>query len=214
MFADRADAGNRLAKEVARTVAPGPDLLVLGIPRGGVIVARAVAAMLDAPLDVVVPHKLGAPANAELAIGAVTLDGTTILDHALCASLGVSQSHIDAEIEAQRREIARRLLAFRGVAEEADAAGRRCVIVDDGMATGATAEAGARSLRARGAASVVCAVPVASDYAIARVRRAGAAVVCLARPLSFLAVGQWYRDFDQVTDGEVVQALRRPAPAG
>lgn len=210
MFADRIDAGGRLGEALAARDTFDETALVLGIPRGGVIVARRVADRLGTTLDVVVPHKLGAPYNAELAIGAVTIDGTVVVDRLLLAALAVPDGYVEAERERQVAEIARRLEAYRGSPDEADPAGRACVVVDDGMATGATAEAAVRSLRSRGASLVALAVPVASRQAVERLGRVADDVVCLAQPHEFLAVGQWFLDFGQVSDEEVVAALRGP----
>lgn len=207
MFQDREEAGERLAEACAGRVEPGA--LVLGIPRGGVIVALVVARSLGADLDVVVPHKLGAPGNPELAVGAVMYDGTVVLDEHVLTQLKIDRAYPPQEIARQRVEIERRLRLYRGVPEEADPAGRECVVVDDGMATGATADAAIRSLIARGAKRVVLAVPVAPRQAIDRARSAGAEVVCLESPEPFFAVGQWYETFGQISDDEVLAGLRK-----
>jgi predicted phosphoribosyltransferase len=206
MFADRVDAGRKLA--LALEGRGLEHALVLGIPRGGVIVALEVATLLGAPLDVVIPHKLGAPSNAELGVGAVAADGTRVLDERLVRALRVEPEYIEAETIRQRAEIERRLRTYRASASEPDVAGRTCVLVDDGMATGATAEVAAVSLRRRGARRVVLAVPVGPDEAVRRLRGAADDVVSLQTPEPFYAVGQWYERFEQVTDEEVLDALR------
>ncbi|HEX9696705.1 MAG TPA: phosphoribosyltransferase family protein [Actinomycetota bacterium] len=208
VYRDRIDAAERLAEALAaRGVAPGGRPLVLGIPRGGVVLARIVADRLGGDLDVVVPHKIGAPWNAELAIGAVASDGPAVIDDRIVRMLRVSPRYIDDEIARQRDEIRRRLLAYRGDAQPVDPAGRDCIVVDDGMATGATAEAAVLELRARGASRVIMAAPVASDAACARLRRVADDVVCPLVPEEFVAVGQWFERFDQVSDASVIAEL-------
>lgn len=212
MFADRIEAGERLARELEGRGLEGS--LVLGIPRGGVIVARAVAERLGGELDVVVPHKLGAPWNPELGIGAVAADGTTYLDDRLVRALRVSREYIEAEIQRQVVEIDRRMHAYRGSASEPDVGGRTCIVVDDGMATGATAEVAVASLKRRDPKQVILAVPVAPADAVQRLALVADEVVALDTPEPFYAVGQWYIRFEQVSDDEVIEALRNSAPGG
>ncbi len=203
-FTDRADAGRRLATAVADNV--HGDAVVLGVPRGGVVVAVPVAAALSAPLDVVVPKKLGAPDNPELGIGAVA-PGVRVVDERLIARLGVSERYLEAEIEREQVEVARRTGLYRGHRPPVPLAGRIAVVVDDGVATGGTALAALTWARAAGAASVVFAAPVAPPDTIVTLRAACDLVVVLVQPRRFLAVGQWYERFDQVTDEEVRAAL-------
>lgn len=181
--------------------------LVLGIPRGGVIVAVEVAPVTRGMLDVVVPRKLGAPANPELGIGAVAADGTTVLDERLVNALRVTEEYIAAEVARQLKEIKRRLALYRAGRPRLSVSGRDCIVVDDGIATGGTAEVAVRSLRAQGARSVVLAVPVAPYESIERLSAVADEVVCLATPEPFAAVGQWYAHFPQVSDAEVLVAL-------
>lgn len=211
MYRDRIDAGERLAQAL-RPLVPenGSVPLVLGIPRGGVPVARIVADRLNADLDVVVPHKLRAPANPELAFGAVTAEGRPVIDDNVVRMLGIAPEYIEKEIARERDEIARRLTAYRANARPVDPSGRVCIVVDDGLATGATAEAAVLALRDRGATRIVLAVPVGSDTAVARLRRVADEVVCPSVPERFVAVGQWYGRFEQVPDENVVAALNRP----
>ncbi len=204
MFDNRADAGSRLGDAVRRAVEPGEDILVLGIPRGGVIVAGGVARAIGARLGVVVTCKLGAPANEELGIGAVAGDGTTIVDEALVERLHVSGEYLEGEIAQRLEEVRRRETTYRAV-ELREPAGRRCVIVDDGVATGATARAALASVRRRGATRVILAVPVAPQGVESMLEADD--VVVLETPRNFLAVGHWYREFGQVTDEEVRTAL-------
>jgi predicted phosphoribosyltransferase len=209
LFADRADAGRRLGERLAGESLSDP--VVLGIPRGGVVVAAEVARALDAPLDVVVPRKIGAPFNPELGLGAVA-PGVRVLDEHLIRELGVSPGYLDHEIAEQEQEIERRLTAYRGDREPVDPHGRTAVVVDDGVATGGTAVAALRWARAAGAGEVVLAVPVAPPQAMRMLESEADRVVALSLPEPFHAVGQWYRDFDQVGDAEVVAILRGGEP--
>jgi putative phosphoribosyl transferase len=205
MFTDREDAGRQLAATLADLA--GQDVVVLGIPRGGVQVAAVVAGALGAPLDVVIPRKVGAPANPELGIGAVAQD-VEVLDERLIRLLGVSEDYLRQEIEAQQEEIRRRSAAYRGNRPPVELRGKVAVVVDDGVATGGTAAAAARWARARGATRVILAVPVAPAEAVGRLRREADEVRVLDTPEPFYAVGQWYEDFPQVSDERVVELLR------
>ena len=207
IFADRQDAGERLAQALRHLEANG---LVLAIPRGGVIVGDVVARELGVPLDVVVPRKVGAPGNPELAIGAVA-PGIRVLDTRMVRALGVSERYLEREIATQEAEIERRQQAYRGGRPSQPVSGRVAIVVDDGVATGSTAVAALRWARAQGAERVVLAVPVAPPQTIDRLRVEADEVVALETPQPFLAVGEWYRDFDQTTDEQVVSALARSA---
>jgi putative phosphoribosyl transferase len=206
MFEDRVDAGERLAKALLEYT--GRDVVVLAIPRGGVIVGEVVARHLGAPLDVVVPRKVGAPGNPELGLGAVA-PGVRVLDERMVQMLAVSRQYVEQEIASQEREIARRMAAYRAGRAPADVAGKTAIVVDDGVATGGTAVAAVRWARAQGASRVVLAVPVAPGAALRRLREEADEVVVLAAPEPFFAVGEWYRRFDQVADEEVVAALAK-----
>jgi predicted phosphoribosyltransferase len=205
MFADREEAGRQLAANLADLA--GQDVVVLGIPRGGVEVAAVVAESLGAPLDVVIPRKVGAPGNPELGIGAVAED-VEVLDERLIRVLGVSQEYLRQEIDAQQEEIRRRSAAYRGNRPPVPLEGKVAVVVDDGVATGGTAAAALRWARARGAAKVILAVPVAPAEAVARLRQEADEVRVLDTPEPFYAVGQWYESFPQVSDERVVELLR------
>jgi putative phosphoribosyl transferase len=208
LFSDRIEAGRRLGEALAERLADIPfDRLVLGIPRGGVIVAREVARVLEAPLDIVVTRKIGAPQNAELGIGAVTEDGRAILDEGLVTRLRVNPDYIEAETARQVAEIARRVAAYRAGRPPIDPKGRCCIVVDDGLATGGTARSALAWVRAKDAAVSVLAVPVASDVGLMIAGKDADVVVCLEAPAGFAAVGQFYDRFDQVSDAEVVAAL-------
>lgn len=206
MFRDRDDAGRALAHSLAGTLPA--DALVLGIPRGGVVVAAAVARELGLELDVLVVRKLGAPGNPEFAIGAVDEEGAIVGGGGGYAS----REYLEAAAGAGRAEIARRLALYRGGRQQSVVAGRTVVLVDDGIATGMTLMAALQSLRRRGAARIVVAVPVAATDAADRIAGAADELVVLAVPPGFSAVGQFYQDFSQTGDAEVVALLREAHP--
>jgi putative phosphoribosyl transferase len=205
MFVDRADAGRRLGEALLGRFGDG-GMVVLGIPRGGVIVAAAVARALEAPLDVVVPRKIGAPSNPELAIGAIAGD-VQVWDLRLIRRLGVPVDYLRTEVARQEVEIGRRSARYRAGREPVPLEGADAVIVDDGIATGATAAAAIRWVRSQGASSAVLAVPVAPPDAVERLAKDADEVVALETPWDFRAVGEWYRTFGQTTDDEVVRAM-------
>lgn len=207
IFSDRRDAGRRLAAALDHLRERRP--VVLAVPRGGVVVGRAVADHLGAPLDVIVPRKLRAPFNPELAIGAVAEGGAAVLEDALARDTGAS--YLEQEVAAQRAEIARRVQAYRGDRPLLPLAGRTVIVLDDGIATGATMVAALRAVRAMGPAHLVAAVPVAPPEGVARLASEADEVVCLIAPELFQAVGQFYEDFTQVDDAEVVALLSREA---
>ncbi|QLJ01240.1 phosphoribosyltransferase [Streptomyces sp. NEAU-sy36] len=206
-FADRLEAGRRLGRRLEYL--RGQDVVVLGLPRGGVPVAAAVAEALDAPLDVCLVRKLGVPYQPELAMGAIGEDGVRVLNPDVLRGTGVSDEELARVEERERRVLAERAGRYRGEGPSASVAGRTAVVVDDGVATGSTARVACRVARARGAARIVLAVPVApGDFA----RRLGGdadELVCLETPWDFAAVGQFYDDFAQTEDDEVTACLRR-----
>jgi putative phosphoribosyl transferase len=206
IFADRREAGKLLAERLAEHA--GTDCVVLAIPRGGVIVGEAVARALRAPLDVVIPRKIGAPGNPELGIGAIA-PGVRVLDERMVDALRVSPAYLEREIAAQHDEIERRLRLYRAGRPPVELRGRTAVVVDDGIATGGTAAAALRWARAQGSASVVLAIPVAPVASLVRLRAEADRIVVLATPEPFLAVGEWYERFEQTTDDEVIEALLR-----
>jgi putative phosphoribosyl transferase len=204
-FADRVEAGDRLAEVLGeRLVEP---VTILGIPRGGVVVAARVARRLGAPLDVVVPRKLGAPGNPELAIGAVA-DGIEAIDLDAVERLGIDQAELQAEVEAERAEVARRTAAYRGDRPPPALATRTAVLVDDGVATGWTCIASASWCRSAGASRVVVAVPVGPAGLAERLAPAVDEVVVLETPEPYVAVAQGFMSFPQVTDEEVLACLQ------
>jgi predicted phosphoribosyltransferase/dienelactone hydrolase len=213
-FADRADAGRRLARALAAYRGSKP--LVLAIPRGGVPIGRVVADALGGELDVMLVHKLGAPQNPELAIGAVDEDGRVHADM-LAVHLGIDRAHIELEALRQLVQIRRRREMYGAHCPRRDPAGRVVIIVDDGLATGATMRAAILAAKAHEAARVVCAVPVAAPGRMDEIAAIADEVVCLAQPADFYAVGQFYDDFSAVEDDEVIALLGQgaapPAPS-
>jgi predicted phosphoribosyltransferase len=186
----------------------GEDLLILAIPRGGVVVASEVARALGAPLDLIMPRKIGAPGNEELAIGAVAGDGQVILNSALVASLGVSQEYIDERVKKEVEEIQRRRRRYLGDATGPNVGNKVVLIVDDGLATGYTALAAIKAVKMLKPRRTVLAVPVAPPETVGRLEGEVDELICLSTPEPFFAVGQFYSEFHQVTDEEVVSTLR------
>jgi putative phosphoribosyl transferase len=206
-FGDRVEAGKRLAS--ALTDFAGEKAIVLAIPRGGVVVGYEIAKVLNLPLDVIIPRKIGAPDNPELAIGAMTEDGTIILDDNLVTYMGVPQEYIKEESERQKSEIERRLKKYRENEPYPDLKGCDVIIVDDGIATGSTMKAALASVRNRGARTVTIAVPVGPPSTIKELKKEADRVVCPYTPEYFQAIGQFYTDFNQTTDEEVIQLLKQ-----
>lgn len=205
-FSDRADAGRRLAS--ALNALADKDAIVLAIPRGGVVVGYEVAKALDLPLDVIIPRKIGAPGNPELAIGAMTEDGTVLLDHRLVEYLRVSEDYIKEESEAQKLEIQRRLKLYRGDIPYPSLENKDVIIVDDGIATGSTMKAALASVRKKGAKTVIIAIPVGPPSTIRELEKEADHVICLHSPESFYAIGRFYEDFTQTEDKEVTRLLK------
>ncbi len=205
VFRDREEAGRALAAALHGRVERS-HAVILAVPRGGVIVAMPVGRALDAPLDVVIPHKLRAPDNAELAIGAVA-PGVRVLDERIIRALHVPGAYIEEEVAAQEAEIERRTRLYRGDRHVPRLRDATAVVVDDGIATGATAVAALRWARAQDAARVVFAAPVGPRSSPVLLARECDDVLVLETPASFRAVGEWYERFDQVSDDEVLDAL-------
>ena len=206
IFTDRRDAGRRLA-EALRPTAAGKDRLVFGLPRGGIPVAYEVALALDAPLDVFVVRKLGAPVQPELAMGAIASGGIRILNDDVISELRIPAEAVEFVAEAEQRELARREIAYRGSRPPADVRGRTVIVVDDGLATGATMMAAVEALRRRQPAAIIAAAPVGAPETCELIRDAADACICVECPRPFHGVGEWYADFTQTTDAEVSALL-------
>ncbi|HYB23744.1 MAG TPA: phosphoribosyltransferase, partial [Solirubrobacteraceae bacterium] len=216
VFADRRDAGRRLAALLERFRDERP--VILGIPRGGVPVAAEVAQALRAPLDVVLVRKIGAPRNPEYAIGAVAEGGVHFVDETPARALGLTDAEVQALIAHAERELDAQTARYRGAREPVALAGRTAIIVDDGLATGRSAHAAIRSLRKRGAARVILAVPVAAPESVHALEGEADEIVCVEMPEDLWAVGLWYEDFQPTGDEQVAQLLtdahaRQPAQA-
>ena len=208
LFHDRKDAGKQLGK--ALSFLKGKEgVVVLAIPRGGLPVAREVAAAIGAPLDIVVTRKIGAPGNPELAIGAVTEEGETIRDEGLIQMLGVSDEYLTWEAARQVDEIKERERKYRGARAKPDLKGKTVVIVDDGIATGSTIRAAVASVRKREASTVVVATPVGPPDAVSQLEKSVDRVVCLSTPEYLEAIGEFYEEFEQVDDDTVRKILGR-----
>jgi predicted phosphoribosyltransferase len=206
LFRDRTEAGQVLAQKLA-AYAKRPDVIVLALPRGGVPVAYEVARALDAPLDVFVVRKLGVPGHEELAMGAVATGGGRVLNEELVGALAIPQHVIDAVAARQTQELIRRERLYRGGLPPLDVRGRTIILVDDGLATGATMLAAVAALQKHQPARIVVAVPTASSETCEKLRMKVDEVVCAMTPAPFCAVGYWYQDFSQTTDEEVRDLL-------
>lgn len=206
-FFDRREAGERLAKRLLDY--KGQDVVVLAIPRGGVVVAAEVARELDAPLDLIIPRKIGAPGNPELAIGAVAGEGKVMVNEALKKSLGVPDNYIEEETAEQLEEIARRRAKYLGIKKPQSLSDKTVIVIDDGLATGYTALAALRAITDEKPAKLVLAVPVAPQDTCRRLEEEVDELICLEQPEVFFAVGQFYTDFSQTTDEEVIEILSR-----
>jgi putative phosphoribosyl transferase len=209
-YRNRHEAGSILADEVAAQMParePAAPPLVLGLPRGGVPVAAPIASRLGAPLDVLAVRKIGTPHHEELAIGAVASGGLRVLNDELIVQLGLSESAVEERTRQARAELEQREARLRGDRPPIPVAGRKVVVVDDGLATGATMRAAVTALRSADAAAVIVAVPVGAPDSCADVEALADLLVCPLRPFEFSAVGQWYDDFSATTDAEVIQLL-------
>ncbi len=206
LFSDRVDAARQLVRPL-RHLAHAPNLVILGLPRGGVPVAAEVARTLGGRLDILVVRKLGVPSQPELAMGALASGGVTILDHALLSMLGLPPEALDAIIHREQAELARREQAYRGHRAPVSLAGATVVVVDDGVATGSTMLAALSAVRAQHPAQVIAAAPVMSQSAREALAREADLCVTVATPEPFYGVGAWYRDFSQLTDADVLALL-------
>ncbi len=216
-FHDRTDAGEQLAAKLS-AYANRSDVLVLGLPRGGVPVAFEVASALNVPLDVIIVRKLGVPGEEELAMGAIASGGVRVLNRDVVRMLGLSNATIDAVAAKEQRELTRREHLYRGERPLPELRGRTVLLVDDGIATGATMRAAIEAARQQMPAHIIVAAPVAALSTCAQLRADGVEVICVQEPEALYAIGLWYDDFPQTTDGEIRDLLdrawhvRTPAP--
>jgi len=211
-FRNRTEAGRAFAEKL-KAYQDRKDVLVLALPRGGVPVGFEVARVLHAPLDVFLVRKLGVPGHQELAFGAIASGGMRVLNHELIVSLKLSRDTIDAVSAQQQKELERREQEYRGTRTQANVEGRTAILIDDGLATGASMHAAVRALRLKHPKGIVVAVPVASPSTSADFKSEADAVVCVFSPEPFYAVGEWYDDFNQTTDEEVKALLDQAAQA-
>lgn len=209
-FANRTEAGRRLAQRLHH-YSDHPGLLVLALPRGGVPVAAEVARALQAPLDLFLVRKLGVPGQEELAMGAIASGDVRVLNDDIVSHLNVPDSAIEAVAAKEMQELRRRERAYRGERCPVSATGRTVILVDDGLATGSTMKAAIRALRQQSPARIVVAVPVGAPETCRELLALADDVVCLWKPHPFHAVGEWYQDFSQTTDDEVIALLERSA---
>jgi putative phosphoribosyl transferase len=207
-FRDRFEAGRRLATAL-KHYAGRPNLLVLALPRGGVPVAFEVARALHAPLDVMLVRKLGVPGHKELAMGAIASGGIRVISNDVVRALGLPDRAIATVAAQEEQELKRRERLYRGDRSPPQVSGKTVILVDDGLATGSTMRAAIAALKAQGPERLVVAVPVAAPETCEAMRSEVDEVVCALAPEPFLAVGQWYQDFSQITDEEVRELLRR-----
>jgi predicted phosphoribosyltransferase len=210
LFADRAEAGRALAEHL-RAYANRPDVIVLALPRGGVVVGYEVARALRVPLDVLVVRKLGVPGHSELAMGAIASGGARVLSDDVVRALGIPAAEVERVAAREEKELERRERAYRGARAAPAVRGKTALLIDDGLATGATMRAAVQTLRAQQPARIVVAVPVGAAETCAELRADADDVVCAREPEPFYAVGSWYDDFSQTTDDEVRELLARPA---
>jgi len=206
IFRNRAEAGQRLASHLVK-YANRDDVVVLGVPRGGVPIAFEVATALNLPLDIFVLRKLGVPGHEELAFGAIGSGGVRVLDREIVKAVGLSDTVIEMVTQAERSELARREQIYRGGRPPLDVRGKTVILVDDGIATGSSLRAGVRALREMRPAAIVIAAPVAPQSAVNRLKHDVDDVICAAIPEKFYGVGQFYEDFSQVSDEEVIELL-------
>jgi len=208
IFSNREEAGKILGTKV-KEKNYGKDNIVLGIPRGGVVVAREVAAVLECKLDIIIPRKLRSQFNPELAFGAISDDKSIVIDESLVSLLNISEEYIEQEKKTQLEEIKRRRKKYKMDKSLPDIEGKTVILVDDGIATGATMKAGVISVKKKKPKKILVAVPVASPQSVEELKEMTDEVICLYAPAYFAAVGQFYTEFSQTSDDEVIEILKK-----
>jgi len=206
-FKDRIDGGKKLAM-LLTSYTNNPNAIVIGLARGGVVTAYQVACLLHLPLDLIVPRKISAPNNPELAVGALTQEGGVIWNNALLKQLGLTETDLAENIEKEKKESTRRLTLYRKNRSPLNVKDKIVILVDDGMATGATMQAAIASVRFAGAKKIVVALPVASEQALKKIKKEADEVVYVLMPEDFWGVGSFYDHFAQTTDEEVITLMQ------
>ena len=213
IFKNRQDAGQKLAEKLSEFTNQ-KDTIILALPRGGVVTAFEIAKELNLPLDLVVPRKIGAPDNEEYAIGAITETGEGIFNQEAIVSLGVSQEYLNKKVAAEKKEAVRRLKTYRQDRTALNLKNKTVIIVDDGIATGLTMLAAIKSVKEKKAKKIIVAVPVSAKDSIEAIEKEVNEVICLQAPIFFGAVGAFYQDFGQTTDGEVIDLMKKSKDFG
>ncbi len=208
IFQDRTQAGSKLAEKL-KPYQNSPDAIIIGLPRGGVVVAYQIAQELNLPLDIIVTRKIGAPGFEELAIGAITEEGKAVLDYKIIKTMEVEGDYIKSEIEKEKKEAQRRLKTYRGNRPPLDLKNKIAIIVDDGIATGATIKAAIKSATGKGAKQVIVAVPVAPRDVIDSLKKETYKIICLEKPPTFYGISMFYKEFAQTEDKEVIQLMEK-----
>lgn len=206
IFRNRTEAGKQLAQELAAFAEK--DALLLAIPRGGVVVAAEIARLLNFFIDLIIPRKIGAPYNPEVAVGAVTQDGTTLFNQRLIELLGISRRELEERVSDEVDEIQRRMVLYGAGRNLGKSSGRQLIVVDDGVATGYTMQAALRSARSYGPKELIVAIPVAPRDILELLEKEVDRAICMLVPENFYAVGQYYESFEQTNDEEVIQIMR------
>ena len=207
IFKNRKEAGKLLAKKLI-TYKNQPECIVIGLPRGGVVTAYEIAQELNLPLDIIVPRKIGAPFNPELAVGALTEDGQVDLDKSLMRSLNISENDLTKTIEDEKKEAQRRLGLYRHNKSPRNLQNKIVILVDDGIATGATIKASIKSIQKDNAQKIIVAVPVAPPETVRNLKQLVDEIICLLEPENLGAIGQFYEQFGQTSDEEVITLLK------
>jgi len=208
LFKNRQDAGQKLA-QVLISYKDNPDVIIIALPRGGVVIGYEIAQVLKVPLDIIVPRKIGAPGNPEFAIGAITQDGEGSFDESVIRMYGITQEYIDGEVEKEKEEAFRRLKLYRGDRAPLKLKDKIVILTDDGIATGNTMKAAITSLQKQHVQKLVVAVPVSAKNSLRKIEKEVDEVVCLHAPVVFRAVGAFYENFEQTEDEGVIKLMRK-----